>query len=313
MTYNGIWLKGKPVKQGYRPSENRYFQIENFCNNYKRPFSVLDLGAAEGYFTFRLAEKFDGAFAAVEHDKGRNILNLCKENNNEKVMLLHKKMNLHDLKKIAEVHYFDVILALNIIHHFNEPFQEVLDVLMSMCSYCFFEHPDEKEDKKTINFQRLSKEKLNLKKYNGKFLTDTNRWQSVDRKMYLLENLNIKKIKRCWSNGPHYKAGKEIIINTSFESVAVEYQSRQENRPWLLGMNLRTFLESGGSYPDENNILQMINKIEIKGSKIDLAPHNIIIGKNKLHLIDQDDHTDPICHSKESLKSYLTKNFFQFR
>ena len=46
---------------------------------------MLDLGAAEGYFTFRLAENFDGVFTAVEHDKSRGILDLCQRNDNEKL------------------------------------------------------------------------------------------------------------------------------------------------------------------------------------------------------------------------------------
>ena len=94
--YNGYVVKGEVIEHGYRPSENRYAQIENFCNNYKRPFSVLDLGAAEGYFTFRLADRFDGVFTAVECDKGRNLSSRCKENNNESVVFLQKKLNLQN-------------------------------------------------------------------------------------------------------------------------------------------------------------------------------------------------------------------------
>ena len=43
-------------------------------------------------------------------------------------------MNLDDLQLLKEVQYFDIVIAQNIIHHFDEPFQNVLDTIVSMCS-----------------------------------------------------------------------------------------------------------------------------------------------------------------------------------
>ena len=303
-TYNDIWINGKVIQEGARPSEERYLKIAKFCENYKRPFSVLDIGAAEGYFTHRLASEFDGTFTAVEADESRCLLDVCKKNNNDKVFLLQKRFNLETLKRIAEVHYFDVILALNIIHHFDEPFQEVLDVIMSMCSYCLFEHPDEEEDKKTINFHRLKTEKLNLSKYDSKFLVDTNRWSNINRKLYQLQNSALKKIKRKHTQGDYYKEGEGIIIDTSFSDISVRYLHREENRPWILGMNLRLFLECDGVYPTHARIFEMIDKMKISGDKLDLGPANLLLSNEKIDLIDQNDHADLITNKKE-LKEYL--------
>lgn len=73
-TYTDIRIKGKIISYGYRDCEIRYDKISEFCSNYTRPISILDLGAAEGYFTFRLAEDFDGIFTAVECDPNRKLL-----------------------------------------------------------------------------------------------------------------------------------------------------------------------------------------------------------------------------------------------
>ena len=290
-TYNGIWLNGKLEKKGYRPSEERYEQITKFCKQYTRPFSVLDIGAAEGYFTHRLASEFEGNFTAVEADGGRALLNTCEKNDNSKVFLLQKRFNLEDLKKMAEVHYFDVILALNVVHHFDEPFQEVLDTIMSMCSYCFFEHPDPKEDKKTINFERVGQEKLDLDKYSVKYLIDTDRWDSISRKLYLLENKEVKKITRRYANGRKYEEGEGIVINSSFGELSVNYLHREEERPWHLGMNLRTFLLNNGVYPSFDKIFQYIDECDIdSNNKLgDLGAHNLILDDNKVVAIDQND------------------------
>jgi len=161
-TYNDIRIKGKTISAGYRNSEKRYDEIFKFCKQFNRPISVLDLGAAEGYFTFRLAEDFSGVFIAVESNPERKLLELCVKNNNHKVLLLDKQMNLKNLKNLKEVQHFDIILALNIIHHFDEPFQDVLDTLVSMSSFCFMEHPNPLENDSTKNSQRLEKEKLKL-------------------------------------------------------------------------------------------------------------------------------------------------------
>ena len=153
--YNDIRVQGKTISLGYRNSEKRYDEIYKFCKKFNRPISVLDLGAAEGYFTFRLSEDFTVVFIAVENDPKRKLLDLCIKNNNHNVMLLNKKMNLDDLKLLKEVQHFDIVLALNIIHHFDEPFQSVLDTLVSMSSYCFLEHPNSFEDNSVKNFERI--------------------------------------------------------------------------------------------------------------------------------------------------------------
>ena len=119
------------------------------------------MGAAEGYFTFRLSEDFSGVFIAVESDSQRNLLDSCKKNNNRNILLLEKQMNLNSIKNLKEVQHFDIVLALNIVHHFDEPFQDVIDTLVSMSSFCFFEHPNILENSATKNSHRLKNEKLN--------------------------------------------------------------------------------------------------------------------------------------------------------
>ena len=99
-TYNDIRIKGETIiSSGYRNSEKRYDEIFKFCKKFNRPISVLDLGAAEGYFTFRLSEDFSGVFIAVESNPERKLLELCIKNNDHKVLLLDKQMNLKNLKK----------------------------------------------------------------------------------------------------------------------------------------------------------------------------------------------------------------------
>ena len=315
-TYNDVRIKGKTVSLGYRNSENRYKEIFEFCKKFNRPISVLDLGAAEGYFTFRLSEDFSGVFVAVESNPKRKLLESCVKNNNHNILLLDKQMNLKHLKNLKEVQHFDIILALNIIHHFDEPFQDVLETLVSMCSFCFMEHPNSLENNSTKNFQRLKSEKLNLEKFKPKLLNKNQSGlgnsanQKLERNLWLLENTQSKTIDRGWRGASKYNEqfgpNTEININSNFDQIHVNYGLRDERRNWIPGIDLRTFLENNGVYPTNDEIIRLIDAMEIDEAK-DLGPHNLILNGQQLFPIDQNDKIDNV-NTKEKLKAFLKQS-----
>ena len=315
-TYNDVRIKGKTVSLGYRNSENRYKEIFEFCKKFNRPISVLDLGAAEGYFTFRLSEDFSGVFVAVESNPKRKLLESCVKNNNQNILLLDKQMNLKHLKNLKEVQHFDIILALNIIHHFDEPFQDVLETLVSMCSFCFMEHPNSLENNSTKNFHRLKSEKLNLEKFKPKLLNKNQSGlgnsanQKLERNLWLLENTQSKTIDRGWRGASKYNEqfgpNTEININSNFNQIHVNYGLRDERRNWIPGIDLRTFLENNGVYPTNDEIIRLIDAMEIDEAK-DLGPHNLILNGRQLLPIDQNDKIDDV-NTKEKLKAFLKQS-----
>ena len=315
-TYNDIRIQGKTISTGYRNSEKRYGEIFKFCKKFNRPISVLDLGAAEGYFTFRLAEDFSGVFIAVESNPERKLLELCIKNNNRKVLLLDKQMNLKNLKNLKEVQHFDIVLALNIIHHFDEPFQDVLDTLVSMSSFCFMEHPNPLEDDSTKNFQRLEKEKLNLDSFEPVLLNKNESGlgnafnQKLERNLWLLKNTQSKTIDRGWRGASKYDdefgPGNHISIKSDFDNIDVDYGLRDEKRTWVQGIDLRTFLENNGVYPTNDEVLDLIDNLKIDNAK-DLGPHNLILDGESLLPIDQHDKLDDV-NTKEKLKDFLKQS-----
>ena len=315
-TYNDIRIKGETISLGYRNSEKRYDEIFKFCKKFNRPISVLDLGAAEGYFTFRLSEDFSGVFIAVENNPERKLLELCIKNNDHKVLLLDKQMNLKNLKSLKEVQHFDIVLALNIIHHFDEPFQDVLDTLVSMSSFCFMEHPNSLENESTKNSQRLEAEKLNLDSFDPILLNKTQSGlgnsfnQKLERNLWLLKNTQLKTIDRGWRGASKYSEsfgpGNHISIKSNFDKIDIDYSLRDENRTWIQGIDLRTFLENNGVYPTNDEIINLIDDLEIKNAR-DLGPHNLILNGERLFVIDQDDKFDDV-NTKEKLKDFLKQS-----
>jgi len=315
-TYNDVRIKGQTISSGYRESEDRYKEIFKFCKKFNRPISVLDLGAAEGYFTFRLSEDFSGVFIAVESDSQRNLLDNCKKNNNRNILLLEKQMNLKSLKNLKEVQHFDIVLALNIVHHFDEPFQDVIDTLVSMSSFCFFEHPNSLENSATKNSHRLKNEKLNLEKFEPQLLNknesglgdSTNK--KLQRSMWLLKNTKSKTIDRPWRGTQKYNdefgPDTQIDIKSNFDEIVIDYSLRDESRPWIQGIDLRTFLENNGVYPTNDDVLNLIDNMKVDNAR-DLGPHNLILNGHELFAIDQNDKLDPV-NTKEKLKSFLEQS-----
>ena len=314
--YNDIRIKGETISSGYRNSEKRYDEIFQFCKKFNRPISVLDLGAAEGYFTFRLSEDFSGVFIAVESNPERKLLKSCIKNNDHKVLFLDKQMNLKNLKNLKEVQHFDIVLALNIIHHFDEPFQDVLDTLVSLSSFCFIEHPNLLENESTKNYHRLKTEKLNLEKFKPKLLKKNQSGlgnsinQKLERNMWLLENTQSKTIDRGWRGTSKYHEqfgpNTEINIKSNFDEISVDYGLREEKRNWIHGIDLRTFLENNGVYPTNEEIIHLIDTMNIDNAK-DLGPHNLILNGKQLFPIDQNDKLDDV-NTKEKLKAFLKQS-----
>ena len=315
-TYNDVRIKGQTISSGYRESEDRYKEIFKFCKKFNRPISVLDLGAAEGYFTFRLSEDFSGVFIAVESDSQRNLLDTCKKNNNRNILLLEKQMNLKSLKNLKEVQHFDIVLALNIVHHFDEPFQDVIDTLVSMSSFCFFEHPNILENSATKNSHRLKNEKLNLEKFEPQLLNKNESGlgdsanKKLQRNMWLLKNTKSKTIDRPWRGTQKYHdefgPDTQIDIKSNFDEIVIDYSLRNESRPWIQGIDLRTFLENNGVYPTNDDVLNLIDDMKVEDAR-DLGPHNLILNGHELFAIDQNDKLDPV-NTKEKLKSFLEQS-----
>jgi hypothetical protein len=263
-----------------------------------------------------LAEDFSGVFIAVESNPERKLLELCVKNNNRKVLLLDKQMNLKNLKNLKEVQHFDIVLALNIIHHFDEPFQDVLDTLVSMSSFCFMEHPNSLENESTKNSQRLEKEKLKLDSFEPILLNKNESGlgnlfnQKLERNLWLLKNTQSKTIDRGWRGASKYDEqfgpGNHISIKSDFDKIDVDYGLRDEKRTWIQGIDLRTFLENNGVYPTNDEVLTLINNLKIENAK-DLGPHNLILNGESLFPIDQDDKLDAV-NTKEKLKDFLKQS-----
>ncbi|HVX01191.1 MAG TPA: hypothetical protein VHA52_12275, partial [Candidatus Babeliaceae bacterium] len=96
--YQDIIINGKVVAKGSRECESRYQAIEVILKKYKRPITMLDIGASEGFFSFRAAQDgatcvmIEGNYASESQEStADNLEQLCEQNTNLSTIMLLKK------------------------------------------------------------------------------------------------------------------------------------------------------------------------------------------------------------------------------
>lgn len=113
--------------------EPRYELIKPVLARHDGPFSVLDIGAAQGYFSFTIAREHPrSSCVMVEADDtsyyshhGSMLRELCLMNRErENVVLLERRLTIEDLELLAATEHFDVVLALLVVHLMAESLAE---------------------------------------------------------------------------------------------------------------------------------------------------------------------------------------------
>jgi hypothetical protein len=104
---------------------------------------VLDVGAAQGYFSFRIAQDYPQSTCVMaESDDtsyyahhGSMLHDLCLLNRGlANVVHLDKRLDAADLAYLAEAEHFDVVLALLVVHLMEETLREQIEVLKALLS-----------------------------------------------------------------------------------------------------------------------------------------------------------------------------------
>jgi len=127
--YQDQYVNGEIVSEGKRECDGRYNAMKQVFEKYKRPFTILDIGANFGYYSIRACTEYDATAIMIESEDNeiQTLLDLCDKNKcKDKLTVIQTRLDLYKLKELSKCEHFDVILALNIIHHFKT--EEVLEV-----------------------------------------------------------------------------------------------------------------------------------------------------------------------------------------
>lgn len=123
--YQPIIINGEEIISSINASggseiiQKRYEAIKHVLDQYDRPFTVLDLGANNGYFSLQIAKDFDAVCVLV--DGTERLTDICTLNTNtNKLIHLQKNFTKQDIIELGSHEHFDVILALHVLHHVDD-------------------------------------------------------------------------------------------------------------------------------------------------------------------------------------------------
>jgi len=309
--YQDVWVDGKVKQKGIRECEKRYSPIYEHCKKYsrKRSFTVLDIGACLGYFSFRLVSELPAISVMFECNpdyinalagplQKDNLLSglIRQQYRKNRLVLMNRRLSLGDLRELAKCEHFDVVLALRVVHHFKEPFADVIDAIVSLGNYTFLELPTDKEPKVRARkrvCQELADHSAVLEKYNYKLVAETQSHVGPGLSpMYLIRNPNTNKVvKPYWGSRRRLK---HTIKSTFSEKTIVKKEKHRDRgalrKKWVSGINLYTYHKLGGIWPSRKDVSVMLRGYKLpKNSPLtDIAMWNFIVWGGAVKLIDHD-------------------------
>lgn len=278
--YQDIVVNGEVITSGVRECDKRYEKLKPLIKKYSRPITVLDLGAAEGYFSFRIAHDFDASCVMVEAGYSANwnsaqkLKELCKLNDKlSNIVLLDQRISKDVLLKLSKCEHFDVILAFNILHHIPGNKKELLSILTSMGDHVFLETPCDIARETYMALDHFPKKE---------FLSDFKRHTSANGigKLYYLPGTS-KGLRQKALLLPEFKY--DIVSNFS-EKWLIKNKKKYK---WNPGINLCTFKCYNGIFPENKTLLQSLSTTNWK-THPDLTYYNVIVSGEKLSLIDDE-------------------------
>jgi len=280
--YQDIVINNITIRQGVRDCKNRYKALKPILDLYKRPISVLDLGASQGYFSFKIASEYDAVCVMVENGynntwkTNQQLFELCRLNTElDNIIFCQKRITVEELEQLARCEHFDVVLAFNIIHHFGSKWKRVADAVLSLGDNIIIETPSI-DDKLLGRSERVRGLNKYLVSHNGIIICEVPRHTnpSSKGKMYWVEQTKNKEL-----------CSGQFIVSSNY----VEKTLSNEIRPNVEfycgpGINFATFTMLNGVYPEKDKLEEIINKelcycqeklssdVIVKGNKVALQP-----------------------------------------
>lgn len=275
-----------------RQSDYYYRLLQSFLNQYQRPFTMLDIGADQGYYSLRTAQDYAAVCVMIESND--QLLENCKAHQElTNLILLNTSFSPAKLQHLSECEHFDVVLALKGMHEFGKQWEEAANAILRMGDYVFIKIPADEKDVEEYVFAR-----------GGKILGDI---QDDNSTLYLIETKNIYLRRKTWLRSIMSKNlyriessffDKQLIKPSSWPTGALKATS------WIPGINLCTFKMCHGAYPTKDQLRNCM--IDLKDfCHTDWIMNNMIVQGKTLALIDFDDELSNCYFCETLLEAHL--------
>ena len=276
--YQPIWCKGR-VNDYYkfqRDCDDRYRVILDLAKRFNRPFSVLDIGSNYGYFPVRLMEDTEAVCVLIDD---KEVVPVLKENLMlDRSVVIKRKVTAKELESLARSESFDVVLALSVLHHFDDP-ERAYKAIRNLGWWSVFEVPG--EDDVGAAYPEKHQAILDLFHVEPSGHFDSHVSECM-RPYFVLENqphLEEQSIDAADRDAPGYT---NYHLRVDFDGAYFGKSQQQvpdemtETRPFVPGMNLYNFIRLGGGWPT-NELIEL--EVEQYKGLPDFQPWNFIVGR----------------------------------
>lgn len=290
MTYQDAWVRGVTTEQGERSCADRYAVIREVVARYSRPVTVWDLGANRGYFGLRLASEFPQAVVVLVESRP-DLQQSCEANGLPNVIAMTHRMSVEDLKQLARCVHADVVLALNVLHHVEDPVAAYKSVA-GMGRDIVIETPG-RGDTGSAHYaaaQRLldrieADAPVLLAEFPSHVTPGV--WRPlfhVERDKTALKHGYVYG-ERVRPRGPHQARAHRIDCDHAAKTITY---AGGESRAWHPGVNLWNWLQLGGSYPSRTVVAQAVREAfdAMPTPHGDFRPWNLILQGSRVAVID---------------------------
>lgn len=265
---------------------NNYRAIATLLDNYTRPITLLDVHPTTT-MPFHLAATYDGVFVMVDSSSSDELLNTCRHSALSNIVLVRNSLQPHTLELLGECEHFDVVIACDFVHRCGNVWQETIEKLLELGNHLFIEIPSSCTK---IKQYLLKKEAMVVatRSHNELFLISK-------------EKKHLKR--RSW-NFQNTVANYKITSTFTTKQMHKTKGPRATTTPWLPGINLLTFRQMNGIYPEHGELRSLIKPF-VHANHNDVCIVNLIIQGKKLVLIDGNDSNAPAAHVRRNIWKLL--------
>lgn len=312
----------KKATHNHKDCHTRYQVIQQLLDQYQRPFTLLDIGAAQGYYSLRTAYDYDAVCVMIESNNesypfnGDQLLDICKANKQlNNIIFLNKLFTPDDLQHLSECEHFDVVLAMNILHRFGDRWREVADAIFNMADHAIVEIPPQE----TIVSEEQNQLRQEIEDYilakGGCILGSAPRHTSdTTAHLYLV------------SSGPKYLQRKTWLLSKNQDNdyiIESSFTEKKLTKPvywppkatqtisWIPGINLLTFKMCNGAHPSKEMLKKSLLLLKDE-PHTDWTINNMVVQGNQLAWVDKDDSSrghnailKPTGFSEERLQAHM--------
>jgi len=268
--------------------KERMALLRPWLSRFKRRFSVLDLGCGDGQVSSAIAEEFDVTVVTIdpELDSGYE--------NTPRTICLKKKFNAHLLAGLADCEHFDVVLALNFLHHFDQEWEAAAEAVLRMGWHVFVQLPK-------VGQERVAGETFiqpltaKIQGHGAVLLGEAPHvsWERhLPRPLWLVRNENLKLLPRFSMHGlngrPQNSMEKTMKVLATYDNIEC-YRLDKGNtwRSWIVGMNLFNVAVQNCTHPTKQRIAEQVRAYPLPAVPHgDVIPWNFIYDGDALYLID---------------------------